>query len=251
MPILSSRGAASVRGFGRGFSPPLATIVTTGLILNLDAGNIASYPGSGTTWTDLSGNGNNGTLVNGPTYSSESGGKITFNGTNNYVNMGDKFNIDEGTIDFWFKPNVTINPTTAASPANYRPFGKTDSFEARFNNVLQGLGGYGIFGADFGQPTASLISTQNTWTNGVWYNMVFSWKVSTNNSQFYVQSVLDSTGTSATLAGNSGNFAIAASRGGASGFVPMDLATFRIYNIQLSSTQITQNFNVLKGRFGY
>ena len=59
--------------------------ITDGLVLCLDAANSKSYPGSGTTWTDLSGNGNNGTLVNGPTYSSSNGGSLVFDGTNDYI----------------------------------------------------------------------------------------------------------------------------------------------------------------------
>lgn len=54
-------------------------IVRSGLVLNLDAAEPASYPGTGTTWYDLSGNGNNGTLVNGPTYNSANGGSNTQN----------------------------------------------------------------------------------------------------------------------------------------------------------------------------
>ena len=53
-------------------------IVRDGLVLNLDAGEPSSYPGTGTAWTDLSGNGNTGTLTNGPTYSSANGGSIVF-----------------------------------------------------------------------------------------------------------------------------------------------------------------------------
>jgi len=60
-------------------------IVTSGLVLQLDAANTKSYPGSGTTWTDLSGNGNNGTLTNSPTFSSANGGIFTFNGTNQFI----------------------------------------------------------------------------------------------------------------------------------------------------------------------
>jgi hypothetical protein len=60
-------------------------IISNGLILYLDAGNAASYPGSGTTWTDVSGNINTGTLTNGPTYSSANGGSIVFDGSNDYV----------------------------------------------------------------------------------------------------------------------------------------------------------------------
>lgn len=63
-------------------------IVTNGLVLYLDAGNSKSYPGSGTVWNDLSGNGNNGTLVNGPTYSGANKGSIVFDGANDYISGG-------------------------------------------------------------------------------------------------------------------------------------------------------------------
>ena len=63
-------------------------IVEDGLVLALDAGNTKSYPGSGTTWTDLSGKGNNGTLTNGPTFDSGNGGAIFFDGGNDYVTTG-------------------------------------------------------------------------------------------------------------------------------------------------------------------
>ena len=60
-----------------------STIVTSGLILNLDAGDALSYPGSGTTWYDLSGSGYNATLVNGASYSSSNGGIIYLSGDTN------------------------------------------------------------------------------------------------------------------------------------------------------------------------
>ena len=62
-------------------------IVRDGLVLYLDAGDRNSYPGSGTTWKDLSGNGNNGTLTNGPTFNSGSGGSIVFNGSSQYAQI--------------------------------------------------------------------------------------------------------------------------------------------------------------------
>lgn len=81
-------------------------IVTDGLVLCLDAGNTKSYPGSGTTWTDLSGNGNNGTLVNGVGFDGGNGGALTFDGVNDYVNCGNSsvFNQSGGksfTITCW------------------------------------------------------------------------------------------------------------------------------------------------------
>jgi hypothetical protein len=65
-------------------SPP---IVTSGLVLNLDAGNTKSYPKSGTVWRDLSGNNNSGSLVNGPTYNNQNGGSIVFDGVDDSVDL--------------------------------------------------------------------------------------------------------------------------------------------------------------------
>lgn len=85
------------------------TIVTSGLVLHLDAGKTASYPGSGTTWTDLSGNGNNATLINGPTYDSGNGGSILFDGGDDYASTGTTgfpFGSSAGTLSGWAKTNT-------------------------------------------------------------------------------------------------------------------------------------------------
>ena len=80
------------------------SIVTDGLVLCVDAANTKSYPGSGTTWTDISSKGNNGTLTNGPTFSSGNGGAIVFDGTNDYVDFGSQVaNLSTSTISFWIK----------------------------------------------------------------------------------------------------------------------------------------------------
>ena len=68
------------------FSGP--NLEVEGLVLCLDAANTNSYPGSGTTWTDTSGKGNDGTLTNGPTFSSDYGGKFNFDNSNDYVDCG-------------------------------------------------------------------------------------------------------------------------------------------------------------------
>ena len=60
-------------------------VVTDNMVVYLDAGNNSSYSGSGTSWNDISGNSNNFTLINGPTYSSSDGGAIVFDGTNDYA----------------------------------------------------------------------------------------------------------------------------------------------------------------------
>ena len=80
-------------------------VITNGLQLYLDAGDSSSYPGSGSTWYDLSGNENNGTLVNGPTYSSADGGFIAFDGSNDYVQFS---TISAQTICFWGRMDANI-----------------------------------------------------------------------------------------------------------------------------------------------
>ena len=63
------------------------SIITQNLVLCLDAANSKSYPGSGTTWYNLIPGGVNGTLTNGPTYSSANGGVIALDGVNDYISL--------------------------------------------------------------------------------------------------------------------------------------------------------------------
>jgi hypothetical protein len=86
------------------FAAPTSGIITDGLQLYLDAGNASSYPSSGTTWTDLSGNGRNGTLtptVGGPGFDSANGGSITFDGSNDYVQCSGSFTVTASTWIVW------------------------------------------------------------------------------------------------------------------------------------------------------
>jgi hypothetical protein len=85
-------------------------ISLNGLVLCLDAGNSKSYPGSGTVWTDLSGRGNTGTLTNGPTFNSDNGGSIVFDGTNDYIQFS---TVSVQTVCFWGRMESGI-PSNAA-----------------------------------------------------------------------------------------------------------------------------------------
>ncbi len=83
------------------------SIVMDGLVLALDAGNVKSYPGSGTTWNDLSGRGNTGTLTNGPTYNSANGGSLVFDGVDDFVNFNFANPFSE-TVIVWVKSATSI-----------------------------------------------------------------------------------------------------------------------------------------------
>jgi hypothetical protein len=93
--------------------------ITNGLVLSLDAANVKSYVNGSTTWKDLSGNGNNGTLVNGPVYSSANLGSIVFDGVDDYVNCGNGSSINitgtELTLAAWVY-RTALNSNTG----NYR-----------------------------------------------------------------------------------------------------------------------------------
>ena len=87
-------------------------IITNGLVLSLDAANNKSYPRSGTTWTDLSGNNNTGTLTNGPTFNAGNQGSIVFDGVDDYISGGGSI-IPVGTGDYYIES--WINRTTVPS----------------------------------------------------------------------------------------------------------------------------------------
>ena len=91
-----------------GYNPK---IITDGLVLCLDAGNTKSYPGSGTSWSDLSGQGNTGTLVNGPTYSSADGGSIVFDGSNDYGSLS--------SLNLFLNSVVVIHPSGCLPSLNF------------------------------------------------------------------------------------------------------------------------------------
>ena len=82
-------------------------IIRDGLVLCLDAANPKSYPGTGTAWTDLSGSGNNGTLVNGPVYSSANGGSIDFDGSNDYSSLSSNIIPATGAFTVFFTYALT------------------------------------------------------------------------------------------------------------------------------------------------
>jgi hypothetical protein len=93
--------------------PPPLPIVRDGLVLELDAGNTNSYPGSGTAWTDLSGNNYNGTLTNGPTFNSANGGGIVFDGTNDSV-------VGNNNLNSQITTAITISVFAKATNMNSR-----------------------------------------------------------------------------------------------------------------------------------
>jgi hypothetical protein len=220
-------------------------IVTDGLVLCLDAANPRSYPGSGNSWLDLSGNGNNGTLTNGPTYSSANGGSLVFDGSNDFVELaGTNLSLNQMTISSWnYSSNFNQNGFMFEKTTN----GSVNTQYSLFYNSSND-----ICYRTYGLSTTDL--TVNTSTAGVvnnqWNNVVATFDGT--NKRIYVNGVLRA--TSATLSGtvtqNTTGAAFIGIYGG--GGYPFNgrIANTQIYNRALTPQEIRKNYLATKSRFG-
>ena len=227
-------------------------IVTQNLVLNLDAGNNSSYGGSGTTWTDLSGQGNNGTLVNGVSYSSTDGGYLIFDGNDDKVTLPVGSDCAYGTGDFtvemWF--NVT-----GTSPQQYgeRLFCQT-----------QGGTNYFVISASRGSPvvkkpvftytasgTGTHIVSVQSYTEDNWYHLVVTRNGTTLT--MYLNNSVVASGT-VTLDFNNTTYVPTIGAFTHSDQLNLDgkISIVRVYKGKgFSSSDVTQNFDAVKSRYGY
>jgi len=214
-------------------------IVTNGLRFNLDAGNSASYPGTGTTWTDLSGNGNHGTLVNGATYSSDNGGSILFNGTNSNINLN-KNATAIGIYDNSYTADAWVYPTDLSNDRGM--FG--DEVAA----VRQGLH-LTFRGSTIHQGHYSSDANIGSVSTNSWYHIVFTFDKATGATRMYKNGV--DQGNSGTIQSYIGTSSIHLGQAyGNTGFFQGKGAVYKMYNRVLSSAEVTTNYNALRNRFG-
>ena len=208
-------------------------IITNGLVLSLDAANNKSYPGTGTTWRDLSGNNNTGTLTNGPTFSAGNMGTIVFDGTNDYVNIS---SLITGNQSFswgaWIYPIATGTPVFFGNvSAGLAMLSYWDSA----NNKVR----VGTYGDD--KLTSGTAILPSTWGYTFW-----TWNGTTLTS--YTNGIADGTASGFsfnisglyTTIGNSVN----------SQYFNGRISQTLVYNRALSATEISQNYNAVKSRFG-
>jgi len=226
-------------------------IVSSGLTLNLDAAQLRSYPTTGTTWTDLSGNGNNGTLTNGPTYTSSNGGGIVFDGTNDATLLpaSSSWNVaaSDFSFEFWFK-----RTGTSQTYGRYFQLSNGDTFSAfslsvKSTNQDQLSFSISSNGTSWNILNDSLIGTLTTGQ----FNHVIISRVGSN---FYLylnktQSLLVT--SSASLYYASGGVPIIGGQtGGTARTIAGIIPIFRFYKGKgLTQTEVTQNYDAVKSRF--
>jgi hypothetical protein len=219
-----------------------ANIITTDLLLYLDAGNVSSYPGSGNTWYDLSTNVNHGTLATSSMANTASNPKkFTFNGTSNYVSFTpSKLNVPYTgktvVVAAKMDPNFGTNVYRAI-------FGNSSAYSRNFNFYIYQNGlGYKIHFADAGINGFSDLLTLVT---NQWY--VFAVTQENNTVKFFVNGVLVSS-TSGPLS----QYQSSAEEyvGRADNYWFGDIGSIFIYKRGLSELEISQNFNAIKSVYG-
>ena len=223
---------------GSSYNP---AIVTDGLVLCVDAANKRSYPGTGTTWNDLVG-ANDGTLTNGPTFSSANGGSIVFDGTNDYVDVSGTASLNapistDITISTWIYVTKN-NAWQGVITKNRSTLTQVGLFLSSDNKFVFGFSGTG------GNLLGSSFSTN------IWYNVVAVQKANTSR-KIYLNGLLDATKTSSfgTTSSGSETFRLGQATGTNEYFGGRISNAIIYYNKALSTDEIRQNYEATVGRY--
>jgi hypothetical protein len=237
-------------------SIPFGSIVTDGLVLNLDATNINSYPGSGTTWTDTSGYNNSGTLINSPAFLRERGrGSIVFDGVDDRVSISD-FNYGRSgcTIASWVKYNATTTGykeaivskwQTGAGIVNEFVLGSVQNIGTAPGNAY-----FAVFNSNdqvvFANDSSTIMAV------GTWYYVLGTFDGL--NTKIYLNGQykgISANSTSPTIKTVASQPIALASFGATFSFnTSCSISLAQIYNKALSAQEVQQNYNALKSRFG-
>ena len=226
-----------------GFSGP--NIVTDGLLFSYDPANKKSYPGSGTTVTDLSKNGHTIGLSSSPTFSGNNVGCFDHGaGTGANINISSHSSfVTAKSWEIWFNPDTIPANSTA------------DSVWSHTNNWNQNTGKgmhmiYGNFTFDYGKNwTGACQHALSNFTAGNWYHAVGTTDGTTNANKvkLYINGSLVDTGTSTVIPSDSPNIKVGDGNGGN---IDGKTGSFSVYSKELSAEEVLKNFTTKKSRFG-
>jgi hypothetical protein len=212
------------------------------LKLFIDAGNLDSYPGSGSTVTDLIGT-QNGTLINAVGYNSANGGYFTFNGVDQFIDLGNNATVRTlvaRTMSVW----MYIDTTASAIGAFYND---TDEITG-YKGVLIYYDTQGFKTAICGNSTYLDIKHKITPTTGFWYYLTSSFDGTTYKA--YLNGVLINTLSQTVIPTNS-TYNSKLGYNSAGFALKGNISQLKIYNTQLSDAEVLTDFNEFKNRYGY
>jgi hypothetical protein len=211
-------------------------IVTDGLVLCLDAADRNSYVSGSTTWVDVAGV-NNGTLINGPTFNTGSGGNIVFDGSNDYVNVNSDANILSKTA---YTKTAWFYPTSFSTNNNINSGGNSGQHAFW-------LAGGDRLNAGHNSQWSTVVSTTVLSLNK-WYFGAVSFDT-TNGWKLYLNGVQESTNSSTSTFTGNGEILIGAF-GNASNLFTGRIAGTQVYSKVLTASEVLQSYNAQKSRFG-
>jgi hypothetical protein len=226
-------------------------IVTDSLIFNVDAANVKSYVSGSTTWRDLSRGGNNSTLTNGPTFNSENGGSIVFDGVNDYVtgsffiNAGSNF-----SVFAWVRPGA-INIRNGIVGNSY-PYSSRQGFF--LSTATNYSGTLNTFFISIGSDAAFRTAANNSLILNVWNYIGGTVTNGGQDIKLYVNGIEtsyhDGILSAGTITYSTNQFLIGGRHSASLEIFRGNIAGVQIYNKILTSTEILQNYNATKTRFG-
>jgi hypothetical protein len=225
-------------------------IVTDGLVLYLDAANQKSYRGSGTVWTDLSGNGNNGTLINGPTFDSGNTGNLVLDGVNDYVNISnsDSMNIRGSlTVSMFIKSNALSSIDWEGLWAGV----------SKYNQFILGPNGNSIMaflvnsGGWYPSNFNDNIWGQENININDWHMYTGVYNQDSGIQYLYVDGNEEASFNigSKILTDDPNSFTIG-KRDTSNNYLNSSISHISIYNRALTPQEVFQNYNATKSRFG-
>lgn len=226
-------------------------IVTDGLVFYVDAANSKSYVSGSTVWNDISKNSNDGTLTNGPTFDSVNGGSIVFDGSDDYVSHGDVLNFertDSFSIDVWTKLDSISTVQILVAKWNNK------GYEIFFLNP--GKIGWTLANTGGGVNQIRIDSSDNVISVGEIFNLCVTYdgssstsgmKIYKNGNLLSVSSIYNNLNSSISLLDE---FRLGANSSGSPLPLNGNIFNVKIYNKELLSTEVLQNYNTLKNRFG-
>jgi hypothetical protein len=242
------------------------TIVKDNLVLHLDAANTKSYVSGSTTWNDLSGNNNTGSLVNGPTFSSANNGSIVFNGSTNHVNCGNSSNtrtFSQITLNTWVKFSGLDYVGSTGNLVGFMGKGAPDgapptpnngfffTYDNRSNNSSFTYTCFGNTAGGFAGGGNNFSNKSYIFANAVWYNITVTVNSSSIGSLFINGAQLGASNTFSGLniSNTVNDFYVGRIEFAGYNFNG-NIANSQVYNRALTATEVLQNFNATKGRFG-
>lgn len=230
---------------GNGKQITATPIVQTGLILNLDASRKSSYTGTGTTWTDISGNAKNGTIFNSPIFGTAGDGSFLFNASNQQIRVGSVTSGLTLTYNMWIRLSTISQQMLFwdGSSANGNDFWTVLTTDGKIRTMID---------------NTTYLTSNSSITANTWYNI--SIVTTSTGKSIYINGVLDSTDNTPILTRTGysylsigyafdGSNDVQGWMGGTN--LRGNIGSFNIYNRSLSATEVLQNFNATKSRFGY